>query len=91
MVKDRRKVWKSGGGEASSNVVGIIAPPVEIELTDMSKSGVAIVPPAPPAPLYSDSPDYGYASHNLLLERLTSLIYLFAVCTIFFFLQAEIG
>ena len=49
---DFRAVGRSenpGGG--NSNVVGIICPPaVEIKLTDLSKSGGVIAPPAPPAP-----------------------------------------
>ena len=35
----RRKVWNSGGGEAHSNLVGIICPPVETWLTDLAISG----------------------------------------------------
>ena len=35
-----------GGG--SSDVVGIICPLIEIEFTDLSKSGGTMAPPAPP-------------------------------------------
>ena len=47
---DFRAVGMSENPGGSSNVVGIICPPVEIELTDLSKSGGVIAPPAPPAP-----------------------------------------
>ena len=54
-VQGRRKVWKNqGGGEGSSNVVGIIAPPlIQIGLTALSKSEGAITP----LPPVSDGPD----------------------------------
>ena len=50
-MQGRRKVWKfGGGGGASSNVVAIMCPPVEIELTDLPKQ--------PPA---CNSPDIMYS------------------------------
>ena len=39
-----------GGRGTSSNVVGIIVPLMEIGLTDLSKYGGTMAPPAPPAP-----------------------------------------